>query len=110
EVEGVLRENRGVIAAVAVVRGEEGGEKRIVAYVVGAAAGEDSGSGESAALGIRELREYLKERLPEYMVPSAIVQLAELPLTPSGKVDRLALPAPASSGEQESYVAPQGTI
>ena len=86
--------------AVVVVRGGGEGDKRLVGYVVGEA-GQSSGRAVSCV-------EYLKERLPEYMVPSVFVVLAELPLTANGKVDRRALPEPeqgAASGEE--YVAPR---
>jgi amino acid adenylation domain-containing protein len=75
EIEAVLRRHPGVEQAVAVLR-----EERLVAYVVGAAAPE-------------ELRAYLRGHLPEHMVPAVIAPLDALPLTPSGKVDRRALPA-----------------
>ena len=63
---------------------------------------------EGQAVAVSELRSYLKERLPEYMIPGVLVQLAELPLTANGKVDRRALPEPEQSGTSaEGYVAPR---
>ncbi|HEX7240375.1 MAG TPA: amino acid adenylation domain-containing protein, partial [Longimicrobiaceae bacterium] len=94
EVEAALLEHPGVREAAVVAREDAPGERRLVAYVVGEA---------SAA----ELRARLKGRLPEYMVPSAFVALEALPLTPGGKVDRRALPAPERTGEVDAYVAPR---
>src|SRR6185295_13821013 len=94
EVETVLRGHGSVGAAVVIVSGAVGGAKRLVAYVVGTV-GEAGGNGSVEArgeLGVAELREYLKQRLPDYMVPSVIVELETLPLTANGKVDRRALP------------------
>ena len=81
EIESVLSDHDAVEQAAAVVR-EEGSDKLLVAYVV-PVRGHDPSS--------RELREYLSTRLPDYMIPNAIATLASIPLTPSGKVDRLKL-------------------
>jgi acyl carrier protein len=60
---------------------------------------------------VKEIRAQLRERLPEYMAPSAYVWLEELPLTPNGKVDRRTLPAPDQSGRgTESYVEPTTAV
>lgn len=84
EVETALRRLPGVTDAVAVVREDRPGERRLAGYLVGPAGPPDT-AGLRAALG---------ERLPAYMVPSAVVVLPRLPLTPNGKVDRKALPKP----------------
>ncbi|MEV1178600.1 amino acid adenylation domain-containing protein, partial [Nonomuraea sp. NPDC049784] len=82
EVEAALRTHPAVARTVVMAR-----EGRLVAYLVPA---DVTAGGPSAA----ELRAFLRESLPEYMVPSAFVELTTLPLTPNGKVDRAALPAP----------------
>ena len=79
---GVVCSDR--VRSVAVAQEEEGGEKRLVGYVV--AGGETTVTGE-------ELQGYLKGKLPEYMVPQYWVKIGSLPLTPNGKVDRKALAA-----------------
>jgi amino acid adenylation domain-containing protein len=99
EVESALLAHGGITAAVAMLREDEPGEKRLVAYVVA----RDGARGMEA-----ELRDYLKEQLPAYMVPSSLVLLESLPLTPNGKIDKQALPKPDGVREADgSYVAPQ---
>ncbi|MFI7491735.1 amino acid adenylation domain-containing protein [Micromonospora echinaurantiaca] len=86
EIESALREQPGVTEAAVIVREDSPGDKRLTAYLVGAA--------EHAAL-----KAALKETLPEYMVPNAFVTLDALPLSPNGKLDRRALPAPVVTRE-----------
>ncbi|HXU44303.1 MAG TPA: condensation domain-containing protein, partial [Thermoanaerobaculia bacterium] len=90
EIESVLAEHPGVAQAVAAVREDSPGDRRLVAYFV-PAEGAPEGAPEP---GAQELRAWVHARLPEYMVPSAFVALAAIPLTANGKVDRKALPAP----------------
>ncbi|HEX5322499.1 MAG TPA: amino acid adenylation domain-containing protein [Capsulimonadaceae bacterium] len=99
EIEGVLLEHASIKEAAVVVR-EEAAGKRLVAYVAG------DGTPDIAAL-----RDHLRAKLPEHMVPPAFVVLESLPLTPNGKVDRKALPAleGAISGTGE-YVAPRNQM
>jgi acyl carrier protein len=101
EVETALQRHGAVREAVVVAREEAAGERRLVAYLVGADASE--------RLSISQLRAYLLEQLPEYMVPAAFVVLDQLPLTPNGKVDRQALPAPDAGAMPAAagYVAPR---
>ncbi len=94
EIEAALLGDARVREAAVVAREDAPGERRLVAYVAAAGAGESLGA---------ELRAGLRERLPEYMVPRAFVVLERLPLNASGKVDRRALPAPergVSGGER----------
>ena len=94
EIEAVLRRHAQVSEAV-VVLNEADGDKRLVAYVV-------------SEVEAHELREYLKARLPGYMVPSFFVALNDLPLLPNGKLNRHALPGPESMVLAETeYVAPR---
>ena len=100
EIETVLAQHSEVQAAVVVAREDSPGDKRLVGYVV---------LNYSQSLSAAELRSYLKEKLPEYMVPSAYVFLETFPLTPSGKVDRKALPIPDQNQAvlHASYLAPR---
>ncbi|MFG2004650.1 amino acid adenylation domain-containing protein [Spirillospora sp. NPDC048911] len=88
EIEHVLAEHPDVGQAVAVVREIRAGDQRLIAYVV------PDGKADPSGLDIEALTDLLRERVPEYMVPSAIVPMAEFPTTPNGKLDRAALPAP----------------
>jgi amino acid adenylation domain-containing protein len=101
EIEALLLALPGVRAATVVVRedrSERGaGDRRLVAYVAGDVA-------------VEALRRWLRERLPDYMVPAAFMLLAALPLTPNGKVDRKALPAPAGQSSEETYLAPHTPV
>jgi amino acid adenylation domain-containing protein/non-ribosomal peptide synthase protein (TIGR01720 family) len=101
EIEAALREHDLVCDAVVVVDGQ-GPDKRLVGYVVGS---------EGRWPGVSELRKHLGQRLPEYMVPAVLVELAELPLSPNGKVDRAALPK-VEGGRPELgvYVAPRTAV
>ncbi|WP_082994496.1 non-ribosomal peptide synthetase [Mycobacterium sp. 1245801.1] len=95
EIQAALAALDGVQQAVVVAREDRPGDKRLVGYVTGTA---------SPA----ELRSALGERLPEYMVPAAVVVLAALPLTPNGKLDARALPAPAY--QNAGYRAPASPV
>ena len=103
EIETVLRQHPAVRETAAVAQEDQRGNKRLVAYVV---------FNQNAAILTSELRSFLKLKIPDYMMPSAFVVLDSLPLTPSGKLDRRALPAPDSErpGEEDSYVAPRTPI
>jgi amino acid adenylation domain-containing protein len=86
EVEAALGQHPLVQSSVVVVREDTPGDKRLVGYVVGHHKGD--------SLEAEEIRKYLKQKLPEYMIPSQFVLLDALPLTATGKIDRNALPAP----------------
>jgi amino acid adenylation domain-containing protein len=97
EVEAVLRAWPGVREAAVVVREDAPGDRRLVAYVAGEVA-------------VDEVREHLRGRLPEHMVPAAFVRLDALPLTANGKLDRKALPAPEFESAEDRYVAPRTPV
>jgi amino acid adenylation domain-containing protein/FkbM family methyltransferase len=100
EIEAVLSEHPAVQGVVAIVDKDSNGQKRLLAYAV------TDGKVESA-----ELRSFLKERLPDYMVPSIIVLLDQFPLSPNGKVNRQALPAPdPTRSDEETYVEPRTPV
>ena len=100
EIEAVLSRHTGVRQAVVALNRDQAGQERIVAYLVSAPAAQE------------QLKAALKQKLPDYMVPSVFVFLKSLPLTPNGKVDRARLPAPDDSrvGLQMDFVAPRSQV
>jgi amino acid adenylation domain-containing protein len=104
EVAAVLASCPGVAAAAATVREDTPGDKRLAGYVVPA----DSAAGDAAELA-SSVRKHAAGRLPQYLMPAAVTVLAALPLTPSGKLDKAALPAPdyAAAGSAQ---APASTV
>ncbi|MEW6735405.1 MAG: amino acid adenylation domain-containing protein, partial [Acidobacteriota bacterium] len=103
EIEILLRQHDNIREAVVVAWEYKQGQKRLIAYLV---------SEDGAVISSRELRSYLKEKLPEYMLPSVFIMLEDFPLTASGKLDRRALPLPDSLGVEleERYVAPDTPV
>lgn len=101
EIEAVLTEHAVVRDAVVIARQDSPGHLRLVAYVIS----------DRDAFSAAELRRVLKERLPEYMVPSLFVRLETFPLTATGKIDRRALPAPEHGRPLENAViAPRNPL
>lgn len=100
EIENVLGNHPGVAQGVVSLREDVAGEKRLIGYVVPA---------KGAAPSTAELREFLVKKLPAYMAPAAYVTLDAMPLTPNGKIDRGALPAPNWSKQQDgiAYAEPR---
>ncbi len=103
EIEGALMQHSDVRQAVVVLRTDNPDDPQLVAYVVPAGGEAPTANG---------LREFLKQKLPEHMVPALYVTLEEMPLTPNGKVDRKALPAPQGSRvkSEAEFVPPAGGV
>jgi amino acid adenylation domain-containing protein len=101
EIEAAISQHPAIREAVVIVREDTPGDKRLVAYSV-------LTPGETLSLG--DLRPLLKTTLPDYMVPSALVTLDALPLTPSGKVDRKVLPPPEIDASAITFVPAVGEV
>ena len=95
EIETWLLRHPSVTEAVAIVREDVPDDRRLVAYIVST----------DEALSASALRPWLSERLPDYMVPSAIVPMPAMPLTANGKIDRRALPLPDSTRGRDDEAA-----
>ncbi len=111
EIESALAALPGVREAAVLVR-EEGGEKRLVAYVAAEQAAKAAAAGADgvAALDLATARTLLAATLPDYMLPSALVILPALPLTAHGKIDRRALPAPGIAAPAAERIAPRTAL
>ncbi|GAA3937003.1 amino acid adenylation domain-containing protein [Chitinophaga oryziterrae] len=97
EIEHALQQHESIHQAVVVARADLRGNKHLVGYIVPA-----------ETFGRDVVNTYLKELLPEYMIPSVLITLEKLPLTPNGKIDKKALPDPDAQGlSSQSYVAPR---
>jgi acyl carrier protein len=103
EIEAVLSQHPAIREAIAMVREDKPGDKRLVGYLVARS---------EAAFDAAEVTKYLKRKLPEYMIPSALVLLDELPLTANGKVDRGELPAPDQNRPEceKTFIAPRTPV
>jgi hypothetical protein len=103
EIEAVLSQHPEVQSAVVLAREDVPGEKRLVSYIV---------PRQAQSLTVSDLRQFLQGKLPHYMIPAVFVWLEHLPLTPSGKIDRRALPAPESGRPNLDavYVAPRTAL
>jgi len=103
EIEAALNEHQGVTEAVAIVREDLPGDKRLVAYLVLAP---------WQSQNTEQIEAFLRQKLPDYMIPSSFVMLERLPLTSNGKVDRGSLPAVEGVRKQlkSEYKQPQGEL
>ena len=103
EVEAVLGQHPSVKDSVVIAKSDRTGTKRLIAYVV---------ANEKKISLVSDLRSFLKDTLPDYMVPAGFVIMESFPLTPNGKLDRDALPEPEISRAdlQGTYVAPRDEI
>lgn len=103
EIEKVLEQHPKIQDVLVLVREHAAGDARLLAYLIPKADENPE---------VPEIQEHLREKLPEYMIPSALILLESFPLTPNGKIDRNALPAPdyGGSSSRAAYVAPRDSV
>lgn len=103
EIEAALNQYAGVRESLVVLQEDERGEKRLVAYVL---------ADQDTDLSSEKLRRFLRQQLPEYMIPSAVMILAAWPLSPNGKLDHRALPKPESvfQPRRATFVPPRTSL
>ncbi|MBE9216801.1 amino acid adenylation domain-containing protein [Plectonema cf. radiosum LEGE 06105] len=103
EIESVLRQHPNIQENIVLTQEEQSGNKRLLAYFV---------TIHQSELSTNDLRDFLQQKLPDYMIPSIYIQLKALPLTPNGKIDRQALPAPENVKPElaAKFVAPRNYI
>ncbi|MEH1906179.1 MAG: amino acid adenylation domain-containing protein [Nostoc sp.] len=109
EIEAVLVTHPKIKETLVLAREDKLGEKRLLAYVVADQKTSEIFNQEKVVT-ISELRNFLQEKLPEYMMPSAFVFLERMPLTPNGKIDHRALPVPESRQLETPYIRPQTKV
>jgi hypothetical protein len=99
EIETVLSTHQALQQVVVAVREDHPGDARLVAYIVPLP---------GQAVTVTDVRKHLRRALPDYMIPQHVVELEAIPMTPSGKIDRKALPSPfdAAALDEDVYVAP----
>lgn len=111
EIETQLTQLESVDASLLMVREDQPGFQQLVAYVVVSELYQSALSDEQQVNELQQsMRDALLDCLPDYMVPSAFMLLPEFTLTPNGKIDRKALPVPASALQQNTYVAPENEL
>ncbi len=99
EIEAEISKQENIKDVIVAVHGDKAGDKKVVAYLI---------AQNDKAIDLNQLRSALKENLPDYMIPAAFVVMETFPLTPNGKVNRKALPAPEQADfAADDYVAPR---
>jgi amino acid adenylation domain-containing protein len=100
EIESAIAQFGTIKNNVVIVREDNPGDKKLVAYII---------KTENQEIDVMELRQFLKTKIPDYMVPSSFVFIEQFPLTPNGKIDRKALPSPLEAAPQQAktYLEPQ---